>query len=216
MSIGSLPASGTYSAPDLTEPLLGFRVWELTPRGRLKSQYAQTLWPSKGDRAVRARCIQIWPADSPVTGRGPMSQHRGSQDHAPYRHCSCGLYAYYDPEILQTSAYGKNTIAGVVSSWGRIVPHPTGFRAEWMRLEAITDLTERTDARRVAARLGVPYFVHRDEMLEYALTKGKPLPHEMRPPVPPWDRHTPRRPDGRSDLQAAMAAANLIAEVRAT
>jgi hypothetical protein len=156
------------TAPDLVDPVVGFRQWRLTG-GILKSMFIAEDWR---DAEQRARC------------------YVGSHDdaHVPAKACTCGIYAYYDPVPRTASAATPDLVGGVVVMWGRIELHVTGMRAEHARLIALelplTRGSKRREVIRAAARLGVPAVAHR-KLKAMAAEHGLPLGRELRPAVRP-------------------------------
>jgi hypothetical protein len=112
-------------------------------------------------------------------------QRRLGNHPAPRQDCACGIYAYYEPDH---KFLDKHAIVGVVEAWGTCIPHPTGFRAERVRVVALAladDLTDAVEdqrlaeaARRASAWWKVPLL--RLEELELSRF-GDPIPVELRP-----------------------------------
>ncbi|MFZ0089500.1 MAG: recombinase family protein [Solirubrobacteraceae bacterium] len=168
--------SGLEVAPDLIEPIVGFRHWRLVD-GALTSMFSRTRWET-----------------SQMTARCPVGRHDPVQTPAPG--CTCGIYAYYDP-CPRTSASTRDLVGGAVVVWGRIEAHSTGLRAEHARVVGL-DLPLTRGAKRrmvteIAEHLGVPVIAHR-RLASAARAHGSPLPVAMRPPrarvratpVDPW------------------------------
>jgi hypothetical protein len=151
-------------APDLIEPVIGFRQWLLV-RGMLRSLHVGTPWPSA---LHRARCA--------------VGRHHPTE--APAKECVCGIYAYYDPCPRTASALTADFLGGAVVTWGRIEAHPTGYRARHARVIALELPLSRGPKRRAvldaAERLGVAAVAHR-ALRELALDHGSPLPRSLRP-----------------------------------
>jgi hypothetical protein len=153
------------SAPDLVEPVVGYRQWRLAG-GALSSLYSDVQWPTA---ELRAYCTTGAhdPADVPSSG------------------CSCGVYAYYDPCPRTASAITRDFVGGVVVLWGRVELHATGMRGEHARVVALELPLSRGRKWRhlveVADRLGVPAVPHR-ELKAVAAEYGVPLQRPLRPP----------------------------------
>jgi hypothetical protein len=152
-------------APDLVEPIMGFRQWRLNGH-TLSSLFSDVRWPRTD---LRARCT--------VGGHDP--------EEAPSNACSCGIYAYYDPCPRTASAATRDLVGGVVILWGRVELHANGMRGEHARVVAL-DLPlsrgrKRTNLVEVAERLGVPAVAHR-ELKTVAAKYGSPLQRSLRPP----------------------------------
>jgi DNA invertase Pin-like site-specific DNA recombinase len=170
--------SGLEFAPDLIEPIIGFRHWRLVD-GALRSMFSTTPW-----------------AASEMIARCPLGDHDPAE--TPARGCSCGIYAYYDPCPRTASVMTRDLVGGAVVVWGRVEVHATGVRAEHSRIVALdlppTRGRKRHAVTQIAERLGVPVVAHR-ELQAVALSHGSPLPVALRPrrarsrtaAVDPWD-----------------------------
>jgi hypothetical protein len=168
-------------APDLVEPVVGFRAWRMV-EGRLLSPYIPCHWQG---RTMHAVC---YPANRVLLkGRGWLAEPHAS----PHPACKCGIYAYHRPG---TQAYfGEwEWTEGVVIAWGRIEAHAQGLRAEHARVEALAlpgpaEPERRRLAGAIAEALGVP-LVARGGLEAFAAEVGAPLPAALRPA----DDGTPR------------------------
>jgi hypothetical protein len=136
-------------APDLVEPVVGFRKWRVVG-DHLTSPYIPLRW----DRAVvKARC---YPANrSLLFGQGWLDEPHA----APHPACRCGVYAWHSlPARGPVPDPGR--VFGVVALWGRIEVHEEGMRAEHAAIRALGFSPELGDAygeamRAIARRLGV-------------------------------------------------------------
>jgi hypothetical protein len=161
-------------APDLAEPVVGFRAWRAIGE-RLLSPYMPVRWEG---RVLHAECL---PANRALLfGEGWLAEpHR-----APHPACRCGIYAHHRPGAQ--SYYGEfDWLPGVVTAWGTIEAHADGFRAEHARIEAFgadRRWPERrlARARAIAVRLGVPLVDGRD-LAAVADEFGAPVPVSLRP-----------------------------------
>lgn len=142
-------------------PVLGVRDWLVADDGTLCSvAMAGDHWRKReaGKAECRAEefgCLVIGSHDAPGEG------------------CGCGWWAFYDREACEELGYGAdgmNRARGVVSAWGEVVEHEMGFRAEYMRLEAVIMETEEATVlgsrvsleaahRELAERYGVPLII---------------------------------------------------------
>lgn len=151
------------SAPDLVDPVVGYRQWRLEA-GRLRSPFSGTLWETP---VLSARCA--------------MELHEPGA--APATDCTCGIYAYYDP-CPRTASLGGGLISGAVVLWGEIELHGNGMRAARCRIVALERPglpgRKRAGALRAAGVLGIPCVAHRRLPVE-AARYGLPLPGLMRP-----------------------------------
>jgi len=130
-------------APDLIEPVVAFRSWRVV-EGRLRSVYLPVFWTER-DMKATCLCFDSPDADAPRTA---PSGHG-----APDRGCTCGVYAYYEPD-LNFPTVDYRGVAGIVSLWGSIELHAEGMRAEHARVEALA-LYSRSSQRQIEAVRGV-------------------------------------------------------------
>ncbi|HEY1512074.1 MAG TPA: hypothetical protein VGF93_23915 [Solirubrobacteraceae bacterium] len=102
----------------------------------------------------------------------------------PFKDCSCGVYAYYEPCPRTASAATSDLIGGAVVFWGRIEAHMYGMRGERARIVALELPLSRGSKRRAvveaAERLGVPAVPHRS-LKAVALEHGEVLAPALRP-----------------------------------
>jgi hypothetical protein len=162
------------AAPDLAAAVIAFRSWRLAGE-RLMSPFIPCRWQ---DRVMHATCFD---ANRTLTrGVGWLEEpHR-----SPHEACQCGIYAYHTPG--PRSWFGEAYwCEGVVSTWGRLVVHRDGFRAEHARVEALAvpDRLHRFGAAcvdRAAADLDVPVVGH-DELASFAAHLGSGVPAALLP-----------------------------------
>jgi hypothetical protein len=167
-------ADDGFDAPDLIEPVLGYREWVLIG-DELSSPLARTVW---GAEPVEAECL---PGPRRAFGlwRRP-AEHAGP---APDPHCVCGIYALFAPERPR---YRDRlaVVRGAVALWGRIAVEERGMRAEFARIVvlALPASPRGADApiRRVADRLRVDAVPAR-HLTAAALAHGGPLPPSLMP-----------------------------------
>ncbi|MFL5863803.1 MAG: recombinase family protein [Solirubrobacteraceae bacterium] len=159
------PISGLEFAPDLIEPIIGFRHWRMVD-GELRSMFSPVPWTTP---EMTARC--------------PSGSHDPAE--TPFPGCTCGIYAYYAPCPRTASANTRSLVGGAVVMWGRVEAHATGVRAEHARIVGLDLPLLRRRKRRavaqVAERLGVPAIPHR-QLQAAARAQGRPLPTSLRPP----------------------------------
>lgn len=160
------------AAPDLIEPVVGFREW-LVVRGALQSPYIPYRWEAP---VAEARCF---PANRNLQfGRGWLDEPHN----APHPRCKCGIYAVYRPRAA-TPFPDAERVWGVVTLWGRIEVHVDGMRAQHARVEALALGTgdrrgDEAKLRSIASELGVA-LVEWDELPEAADRCGRPLSEGM-------------------------------------
>jgi len=161
-------------APDLAHVVAGFRSWRVA-NGRLMSPYIPCRWDG---RVIHAECFD---ANRVLQqGRGWLREPHSS----PHPDCQCGIYAYDRPGLR--SYYGEVWwCEGVITAWGRLVVHASGWRAEHARVEALA-VPELGDPRLVdavgaiAERLGVA-LVERSQLDSVAEAAGGLVPEALRP-----------------------------------
>jgi hypothetical protein len=154
-------AAAAARAPDLVEPLVGYRQWRLQD-GTLHSPFAEYEWT----RGVNtARC------------------HVGHTDGAPGRGCVCGLHAWYRP-CPRLGYATPDLVGGAVMLWGEVELHPTGMRAQHAAIIAVVLPLAHTAKRRrviaVANSLEVDAVPAR-HLTSVALHHGALLPAGMAP-----------------------------------
>lgn len=160
---GTRPAAQAPRA--LRSALFGVRDF-IYKGGTLYSTYIENIWVTGKEQ--RALCV-------------PMKPHR-----APHPACRCGLYGFYNREavLARGDDYVRvgDGVRGVVSAWGDIVLHESGFRSEYMRLEAliyepntISFLGEEIDAmpvyEKICKCLEVPLIIP-EEIESFAREQG--------------------------------------------
>jgi hypothetical protein len=154
----------TFEAPDLIEPLTGFRCWR-TDGGRLRSPYLPVYWD---ERLLPARCHRQ------ATGTiGAFPPH--TPPNAP---CGCGIHAYHEPN-LDFPTVDYRGVTGIVTLRGRVTVRPEGMRAELARVEALGFYSrwsrrQKRDVSVIADRLGVD-LVDLDDLSSAAQDYGRQL-----------------------------------------
>jgi hypothetical protein len=161
-------------APDLMEPVVGFRKWRVV-RDHLSSPYIPLRWD---EPVVRARCF---PANrSLMFGEGWLDEPHS----APHPDCKCGVYAWHRlPPVAAMP--DPDRALGVVALWGRIEVHDGGMRAERAAIRALgysprLGGRHRGTIRSIAARLGIEV-VEEPSLVEAARRFGGPVPAELLP-----------------------------------
>jgi hypothetical protein len=103
-------------APDLVEPLVGYRHWALRDEA-LWSPFFDYRW-ERGVNTATCTCAGDHP-ESP-----------------PGRACLCGLHAWYRPCPRLGYAIPE-LVGGAVVLWGEVELHPTGMRASHAAVVAL-------------------------------------------------------------------------------
>jgi hypothetical protein len=130
-------------APDLLEPVVGFRKWRVVGE-HLTSPYIPLRWE---EPVVHARC---YPANrSLLFGEGWLDEPHD----APHPACRCGVYAWHSlPRRGPVPDPGR--VFGIVALWGRIEVHQDGMRAEHAAIRALS-FSPRLGADHSATMAGI-------------------------------------------------------------
>jgi hypothetical protein len=149
-------------APDLIEPIVGYRAWRYTTNDRGVQLLAFVLagglpkndWDGAWAEWVTASC----------PSQGPTHL-------APEESCTCGFYAMKSPDDVGEFASAieqqavmslqversEGVVFGRVQLAGKVIEHATGYRAERARIaELIPTTTDNGITLSVASRLGLP------------------------------------------------------------
>jgi hypothetical protein len=159
--------------PDLIEPVVGFRMWQVDWRG-LSSIASQTVWREPTLKAMCTRPANRFALDS----RPHLS---------PDPNCSCGIYALHEPVSRHLDRIQRDgLIWGVVSLWGRIEVHHAGMRAEHARVHAVAPRADashdsRTTLRHIAAKFGGIPVISQEELGAAGNACGRRLGTELIP-----------------------------------
>lgn len=105
-------------APDLIEPLVGFRAWQVDEHGVLHSCMRSSVWLPR--KPLRAKCL--FNPGVRVTHEPLIVPHDG---------CTCGVYAVKHEFGMQFGADVKAHVWGTVKLWGKVVDGERGYRAEY-------------------------------------------------------------------------------------
>jgi hypothetical protein len=135
-----LDAPAEVDAPDLIDPIVGWRLWRIAYRRRhvrLSSLFLDDLWPWLDP--LEARCavprIPWWRAPPRHT--------------APHEDCDCGIYAtrweIVASQLLHHEALPKSLtyVAGEVALWGTVVECESGWRSTYAYPQRIFALVPR-------------------------------------------------------------------------
>ena len=173
-SASSLPQSRVdRHAPDLIEPVVGFRNWRILrsgpAQGELSSPYFPVVW---SEPVMRAECRRWRTAEALLD-----PPHA-----APQAECGCGIRAYHTP----TGDFSKvdyRAVSGIVTVWGRIEIGADEMRAELARVEALAVYSrwsrrQRDAVQEVAANLGAE-LVELRELAAAAASFGAPPPASL-------------------------------------
>lgn len=109
-------------APDYISPIRSYRVWQWEVAG-LRSLNGE-FWPPNKPLEANCRVCDF------ALGRSRYGKVNGPHD-APYKTCTCGIYASKSLEHLREYGYDRFRIHGRVSLWGTVVEHQRGWRAQY-------------------------------------------------------------------------------------
>jgi hypothetical protein len=124
MSLVTMPVA---RAPDLVEPLIGYRHWRID-EGALWSPYLAHRW-ERGLNTARCACDARHP------------------DPPPGHACACGLHAWYRP-CPRLGYATPGLVGGAVAMWGAVELHETGLRAQYATIVALVLPLSHTVKRR--------------------------------------------------------------------
>ena len=100
--------------PDYMAPIAGARAWRLAP----------SLWARMGGFLWSHAMINVWPDGEVKIAECDVGHP------APAKGCSCGVYAWYRPDIMHKRRYAPTShehIAGVVAGRGRVIRGDIGY-----------------------------------------------------------------------------------------
>jgi hypothetical protein len=124
-----------------TDPVVGWRYWQLTPALRSGTQPALR---SGTQPAVRLRSVTQrrceWPPGGVMRAGCLGAGHR-----APDARCDCGLYGARDLETLREHGLclaPEALVVGRVALWGLVLPDVSGWRGEYAEPAAISVVQE--------------------------------------------------------------------------
>lgn len=178
---------GPEPSPDLIQPVIGFRLWDIRDDVLWSAGWGNTPWASgrmeaicKGTPEEMERLVFFEPRS-----RSDMPRHE-----APQPDCGCGLYARHAlSEVMpRRPLFGEPAAVGAVALWGNLEVHRLGIRAQFARILALTpwvierSWTARRKFRRMASSYGVPV-VAREDLEAEGFKHGIKVPKEMLPPV---------------------------------
>ncbi len=99
---------------------------------------ANTMWARMGGLLWADVILEPWPVGEEYRAKcDDNPEHR-----PPAEGCNCGIYAWYTVESLVKEWYKPEDfrhVSGIVSARGDVQLHDRGWRAEYVRVEAILD-----------------------------------------------------------------------------
>lgn len=107
--------------PDYAAAIAGARAWRLAP----------SLWAKMEGLLWSTAMLHAWPDAGEAVARCDMGHP------APAKHCSCGVYAWNDPDTMYDRGYAPKhhtDIAGVVAGAGRVIRGHIGY---WVAERAV-------------------------------------------------------------------------------
>lgn len=117
-----------------TDPVIAYRIWKVSPEGRLSTAYRNSgKWPWM--KPYSAACNPVSPYNIFSVLASVYEEPTSFGDHdAPHFDCTCGLYGYKSVKCLEQTFeqfYKGNCVLGRVALWGRVTEHTDGYRAEY-------------------------------------------------------------------------------------
>jgi hypothetical protein len=181
----------------LDSPLMGVREWIVGKDGGLRSTGMGGVWSEGAQKATCRSGRGVYGLPCHTYDRyalDPTPSHP-----APHKGCGCGLYAFYTQDSL--IKHGDNIasridgVSGVVSAWGKTIRSEYGFRAEYMKLEALimehaersfwgTTLDLRNAHQSLAKKHGVPLIKSYEVSAFMGLSGGSVMECEEKPSKP--------------------------------
>lgn len=165
---------GTGKAPDFPQTRLALRAW-MFDRSAMTVQSLNA--PQSGRKAswiakAMASPEGSWPHDRPLAATCPVPpkprKKKGDEDEddgpehgpVPSPHCSCGIYATTDLDIIHGYLRKSSPILGVVELGGRVIPASQGYRAAYARVAVILLVDEAlTEPHKTLRRIAEAYRV---------------------------------------------------------
>lgn len=149
VGIVAAPGLTASEAPDLIEPVVGFRSWRIFRDGPVRGELSSPQVPVTWQRVMRAECRRFRRAEDLL--EPPHA--------APDPVCGCGICARHTPTD-DFSRVDFQGVSGIVTVWGRLDVDRHGMRAEYARVEALGlhspwSRRQRDAVQRVATELGV-------------------------------------------------------------
>ncbi len=146
-------AAGEPIVPDYTARVAGARSWRV----------ANTMWARMGGLLWADAMLEPWPVGKEYEAACTASR---IPHEVPGELCSCGIWAWYNPENLVSHWRGYNSedcrrVSGIVSGAGVMWLHALGWRAQRVHVEAIfkDDIPEEmlpTTKREISAAYDIP------------------------------------------------------------
>lgn len=127
--------SGNVGGMDLpdefgTEPLLGYRGWQVVDAGdgsgpALKSLHVSYIWSRQIEALCHLPALMF-----------QRTRHEGRP--SPDPQCSCGVYAQLPEQPLtewDSAKRAKVTASGTIAMWGRIIKCERGYKAQYAEIQ---------------------------------------------------------------------------------
>ena len=121
------PVATSVGAPDLIEPIVGFRNWRIFRDGPRYGELSSRTCRSHGPNESNGRSAGVEAASRSCCGNLIGRRTPG---------CGCGISAYHAP----TGDFSKvdfRAVSGIVTVWGAIEVDGDEMRAEVARIEAL-------------------------------------------------------------------------------
>jgi hypothetical protein len=137
---------------DYSGRAVGARTWRL----------ANTTWAKMGGWLWSLAMTDCWRKNVQWKEAECLRGHR-----IPDEHCECGIWAFFNPEIMEqvfgaparaalSSSESYEEVTGIIVADGDIAIHDKGFRAQYAKVAAILEDPIPTPKQEVAESYGCP------------------------------------------------------------
>lgn len=172
--------------PDLTQAVLGFRLWSVNADGKLGALVAGGFWTPGVNEAV---C-------------DPTVAPKRRRHTAPQQGCNCGFNAYFSLR-QEIRRHHRAYALGAIAAWGSMDVYADGFRAQYAQVIALARPAQslgedsrvklhRERLERAGVRYGVPV-VALGKLRETALAHASPVSKAVLPQNQEPAKRSPRK-----------------------
>lgn len=91
----------------------------------------------------------------------------------PYKTCTCGFYAFWEPEEEPSVPY----VLGIIEGWGQTIIGPRGFRCQYAEIRALCGNVRWRKRREIQRVWNVPLFRTVKGMTQFQSTTKDYIPH---------------------------------------
>jgi hypothetical protein len=144
------------------EPVIGWRAWKTIPFEMRDGTVETRLAAVSGGMFYppRERMAAVCDRDGPWGDVAPRHE-------APWRDCSCGVWALHDRQAIEQhlASFSRATVFGTVKLWGHVLQFEKGYRGQYAypdELYVIAGSTGEPSARELSELYGVPVKIVKD------------------------------------------------------